>query len=247
MDEKNQGNYQDQDWSPAMVTDEPRSKQRAFPIWIWGCGGGCLLVLALLMGAGFWAVNFVKKNFGPEAAWPVVAEVMPYEGEEPPVDYMATISGAGIVQALQEKFGGDEEALDRLLLQEMVRLDRTEGDGFGELSATVFVFKPGVEKGDRIEHLRTQASELSAGGGEIKDTREVELEFQGRAITATRFTGILDLDDQMREVNQPSQVLEIDVSDGRARPVVLHFKGPEDPTVEELETFFAPFDVWGGQ
>ena len=74
-DQQDQGNHQQQDWSPAMATDMPAERGRAFPIWIWGCGGGCLLTLVLVFGALFWIGNKVYSRIGPEAAWPRVAEL----------------------------------------------------------------------------------------------------------------------------------------------------------------------------
>jgi hypothetical protein len=243
-----EGNHQEQDWHPRMESAVPTQEPggRAFPVWIWGCGGGCLVVLVLLMGAGFWLQSWAQKTFGPEAAWPIVQEVTPY-GPEPPEGYLATIAGIGVLQEMLERFGADTEAIEDLVIEQVVRIDRVIDGDTGEYAATYYIFKPGIGPERRVQELRKVASEYSAGGQEIGETRTVEIDFRGRTVEATRFTGVQDLDSQMRQVNAPREVLEIDLSEGRERPVVVQFGGPEPPTEGELNTFFEPFDVWGGK
>ena len=138
-----QGNYQDQDWSPPMKEDQARARGRAFPLWIWGCGGGCLMVLVIVFGAMFWLGNKMYEQIGPEAAWPVIAEVMPY-GPERPDGYMPMLIDVGNLQGFMTMFPGVSEEdvadIDVPVDQQLIinRIDGTELDQ--SFSATLYIF-----------------------------------------------------------------------------------------------------------
>ena len=243
-----QGNYQEQDWSPQMVTDEPRSAGRAFPVWIWGCGGGCLLMIVLVFGGLFWAGNKFYSLMGPEAAWPQVAKIMPF-GEERPEGYSAIVIDLEVLRGLMDYIPGmSEDELPDMPLQRIITLFRVDedGDAVGNLAATLMVLPPGDLNDEQLEELRAIADELSTGEKTEQEVETLQLTFQGREVTAARYASIASAAQQLQETTGPRQVLEIDLTNGREAPIVLQFSDDEPPTVEELEAFFEPFDVWGG-
>jgi hypothetical protein len=260
MEQKtDQGNFQEQDWHPRMEVEanvrEGRNvgEGRGFPVWIWGCGGCALLVLVMFVGGMVWIGNVAYTAFGPEAAWPALAEVLPY-GEQRPEGYQPMLVDAANLEKLLKRMPGfsDEDLADldipvdqQIYLQRLTGVDDQEIDT--TLGAAIYVFPADTPLERRHEILHQHATELSAGGAEVEELRQVEITFQGRTTAAIRFAGINDFQNSWREVDGPLEILEIDLSGGRQRPVVLHFSGSEQPTEAELEEFFAPFDVWGGK
>lgn len=253
-DQQDQGNHQQQDWSPAMATDMPAERGRAFPIWIWGCGGGCLLTLVLVFGALFWIGNKVYSSIGPEAAWPRVAELMPWsddvEGElVPPTGYQAIVIDLETIQGLIEWVPGaapediPDMPIERILTITQVGPDEEIGDYY----ATIYVLPPGELTDEDLGEVRSLADEWTTGTSEAPTIETVEISFQTRTLEAVRYAGMPNAMAQMQETTGPVQVLELDLTNGRANPVVLQFSGPDQPSVEELEAFFAPFDVWGNR
>lgn len=247
-----EGNHPEQDWHPRMESSVPlqEPRERAFPVWIWGCGGGCLLLLVLFIGGSIWIGNWVTGKVGPEAAWPVIAELMPY-GPEPPEGYQPMIFAADTLEGFLRSIPGmsDEQLADLdLPVEQQIYINRVEGAGIDtSLVGVIYVFPDGTTEERRDEILHQEATELTSGGQKTEPLREVELTFQGRTVTATRFAGINEFQRSFMEVDGPLQILEVDVSEGRERPVVLHLTGPNQPTEQDLQVFFEPFDVWRDQ
>jgi hypothetical protein len=63
------------------------SSSRGVPIWLWGCGGGCLLLIILAVSVGFLGYRWVKEALDPEKIWEKIALVLPYD--ERPADFVA--------------------------------------------------------------------------------------------------------------------------------------------------------------
>ena len=58
----------------------PVKKRGCFlPIWLWGCGGGCLLAIILSIGGGIYCVGKVKNAIDPEAQWAKLDRILPFE------------------------------------------------------------------------------------------------------------------------------------------------------------------------
>lgn len=55
------------------------------PRWLWGCGGCALLLLILVLGAGWWAVDWWQDGTDVESQWERIAEILPYD--EPSQSY----------------------------------------------------------------------------------------------------------------------------------------------------------------
>ena len=63
--------------SASLETEE--KKTRFLPTWVWGCGGGCLLTVALAIGGIFYFNRLVLRGFDPEVQWPKLAKALPFE------------------------------------------------------------------------------------------------------------------------------------------------------------------------
>ncbi|HUR29556.1 MAG TPA: hypothetical protein VM509_15305 [Planctomycetota bacterium] len=61
-------------------------KKRKIPLWIWGCGGGCMFLIGATIVAAVVAKPSVERWIGtlhePDVQWPILAEVLPFD--EPP-------------------------------------------------------------------------------------------------------------------------------------------------------------------
>ena len=69
----------DDDWGDI----QDAGSRSGIPLWLWGCGGGCLLMVILIAGAGFWAVGFVQDAQDPDFVWDRIEEVLPFEQRHP--------------------------------------------------------------------------------------------------------------------------------------------------------------------
>lgn len=83
--------------------------RRGVPGWIWGCGGGCLLMMVLLIGFTVFTFNKLQKAMGPEAAWPVIQSVMPYDEPQPDGLTAYVIDPSAMVRTVGGWFGASEE------------------------------------------------------------------------------------------------------------------------------------------
>jgi len=61
--------------------DEAPAKKRGcfLPVWLWGCGGGCLLAIILSIGGGVYCVGKFQDAIDPEAQWAKLDKVLPFE------------------------------------------------------------------------------------------------------------------------------------------------------------------------
>ncbi|MEO0649463.1 MAG: hypothetical protein AAFZ65_02145, partial [Planctomycetota bacterium] len=239
---------------PEISTDEPRAKQRAFPIWIWGCGGGCLLLMVLVFGGMFFVGNKIYKALGPAAAWPHVAEAMPFEPSEEedggPAGYSAFMVDLAVLEGFIDYLPGmSAEDLPDMPLERIITLFEVDADGdaLSDNTAVLMMLPPGELTEEQLTELRSVADELSTGGEPAGEVETISLTFQGREIEAVRYQATASPAQQLQQTTGPRHVLEVDITNGRAKPIVLQFGGDDAPTVEELESFFAPFDVWGGK
>jgi hypothetical protein len=58
----------------------PVKKRGCFlPVWLWGCGGGCLLAIILSIGGGVYCVGKFQDAIDPETQWAKLDKVLPFE------------------------------------------------------------------------------------------------------------------------------------------------------------------------
>jgi hypothetical protein len=249
----NQPNSNADDFHPPLVNEVHSG--RSFPVWIWGCGGGCLVVLMALMGLFVWGANKVQQHFGPEAAWPVVAEVMPF-GAEPPAGYTATIQDlAEMNQWLRRLPRVDEQMLEDMPLHQQLTVLRTDPQGRFEAEPIEALMMWRLPAGAPPEELDRLANlgPMSPGVGQVTITEAEPVEFtlQGRPVSAPRFAATPQVEKAFVFLNDPSQVLELRWIEGRERPLLVRFQvsggGPELDLPARLQEFLTPFDVWGGR
>lgn len=92
-----------------VLSDAP--PRRGVPGWIWGCGGGCLLLMVLVVGFTVFTFNQLQKAMGPDAAWPVIQSVMPYEEPHPEGLGAYVVDPSAMARKVGGWFGATEEDL----------------------------------------------------------------------------------------------------------------------------------------
>ncbi|MEZ5980154.1 MAG: hypothetical protein R3F34_18340 [Planctomycetota bacterium] len=243
------------------LEDAPPAKG-GVPKWVWGCGGGCLLVMVAVIGFTIWFFNKLMAEIGPEAAWPVVAEVMPY-GPEGSLEDDVEARPAGYVPAIFERdnflvrtFASEEDFEDFpfdafLVITKEPDPSRPKGTG---VNAMLIVFDGLLDK-PVIDFVRDgQVLDEVAKGERIEERSEGRrtLEFQGREID----TFHIEIDPEPGQQNPlmpdgegPEGVLLLDVTGDRQRSVLLMCiaTGEAEASVEEIEAFLRPFRVWDGR
>lgn len=239
---------QDQEWHPQLEDDVHSG--RSFPVWIWGCGGGCLVMLMLFIGVSVWFGDKMMSTFGPEAAWPVIGEIMPY-GEEPPADYSPTLIDPRMITGMVSWVPGiSKEDLDAEVPDmQVIVIDRTENDQRGDFTAMFYRLPLGATEEDKREVMDAPAVSPGAGEVEISGVEALELTLQGRKITGRRFDADSQGPPNPFGSQTAVQVLEIDLSEGRSRPLILQFTSNKKGAVLDgaaLEDFLAPFQLWAG-
>ena len=229
------------------LEDAPPPK-RGVPLWIWGCGGGCLLTLGGFILLTYLGFRSLYSAIGPEKAWPLLAEVLPY-GDEPPEGYEAVVF--------------DSELLaDSRLVGWM--LERAGPGAAGELPqeghrvfavTETFEEKRGAGTGSRLHLWSLPAGQDPAETEppvvfdearflEKQDEETLEVTLQGRTLTARRYTAQGQTLPYAGE--QAQEYLEVDLTGSRDRALLakLISTGDQRADEEELERFLEPFDVW---
>lgn len=206
------------DWADA----EERGTKRGVPSWVfWGCGGGCLLAILVLVGLLVLGGSLLREAFDPEQAWKGVAEVLPHD--QRPAGWVAYGTSRFGVGFFFLRPPGPES----VLIVQRAR-DRAE-----------------------VEALLTPDSPANAGWHWILDgMREHEtgtLELQGREARCLRFTGTFSGFEGGQAVQ--AKVMRVDIS-GAGTPTLLHVVlGPgAGPTADEdVRALLGPFDLWRGR
>jgi hypothetical protein len=234
-----------------MTDPEPRpGPPRGVPTWIWGCGGGCLLSLALLIAATWFGMNQVLSSIGPEKAWPVVAEVLPY-GQEPPPRYRATLidfdalAQRPLVRRLMQGLELDQQEVEALggqqviLLQEEFSSDKPAGTGS---MALLWRLPEGGDVNRVPEPLVFQSGEQAEAS-----QRSLEIELQGRRVGAIAY--VTEGHQSPFAPQGRLEILEVDLTGERSRPLLLKLlsSGEQRADEAELRRFLEPFAVWEGR
>lgn len=246
MSEATQGSPGER-WKAELEEGTPR-RRRGMPMWFWGCGGGCLLTLALFIGGTIWIYSQFRDLVGPERAWPAVAEIMPY-GETPPDGYtptlidQAVLREAPIARWFLEKAGPGEADVFVPVGHRVITIMENPNDDRPAGSGTRLVLWQ-LGPMENVEDYATPGTfdELAAAPRENEE--DVELVLQGKTVSGVRGDIIGQEIPFLGE--QDIQELVIDLSQGRDRPLVLRMiaTGETKATEEELNRFLEPFQVW---
>lgn len=240
-------------WDVELEDAPPKS---GVPVWVWGCGGGCLFALVGVMIFTMWFFNRLRGEIGPERTWPIVQEVMPFTDTAATNEEAVAAAPEGYVCARTPfetiaLLGGGEQSEEGVSLTELIHItpgpDPSMPRGTG-LSAMLFVFD-GVFEGSAIEFASTAFAEFSDAEASRGQER---VPLQGREtdsyhVSLSGVDGMLTFllpgggDDQKMQF--------IDITGDRARSVVLTViaTGEVDVTVEGVEELLLPFDVWAGK
>jgi hypothetical protein len=134
------------------VLADPPSSQMV-PVWAWGCGAGCLLMVLLAIAGTWYIVKVAEREFGPEAAWPMVQEVLPFD-ERPDGYSTFLIPFKGITGFVSRRMGMGEEELAPVADLDVVMLVHPRGD----LMANIMVGRvpEGFEDGGREAGVREE-------------------------------------------------------------------------------------------
>jgi len=211
------------EWSEGLETPRPK---RGVPVWIWGCGGGCLFLIVLLIATGVYVFDRGKKMVDPEIVWANLDEILPYD--ERPTHIKA--SGGSI-------FGGEGYFLiDQRL--ELMAILVVGGDAE-------------QEEFQRLYDGEAQEGTFGLGAAEPQDPQRVEV--QGREVPVvyldmeTPSFPFFDPGEGEASVGD-HPILWACLNPGGGAPVLLlqlmapERDGPAQP--EELAQFLDPFDVW---
>lgn len=207
-----------------VLVDEP--PRRGVPVWIWGCGGGCLLVVLLFIGLTVFMFDRVQKATGPDAAWPALGDLVTVP-EPPPAGLTALLIDP---RALAREFGGIFGASDEQLA----------GFGFGRSILVV------SETDARTALFAVHHADDAAFDGIPAGAETLEFELQGRTVAARRFTPVQRQEDLRLAglaIDQPALAIDLGVR-GDERLVVHLQSRDHGITVDEAREFLAPFDLW---
>ena len=246
MTEERTGDPADR-WKAELEDGGPK-RRRGMPLWFWGCGGGCLLFLALFLGGTIWMYNQFMSTTGPEKAWPALAEVFPY-GDTPPEGYTpnvideALLRDVPVVRWFVEQAGpaaGDvflPEGHRILTILENPSDARPSGSG-----SRVVLWQLGA--GEAVDDYVAPATFNELAGAPRENVETVTIVLQGREIEGERS----DIVGQNLPIigEQDIQELLLNVTAGRPRPLMMRLvsTGEVKATEEELNRILEPFQVW---
>lgn len=254
-------NEQTEDRWDVQLEDAAPAK-RGVPIWVWGCGGGCLFMLVAAIVFTMWFGNKIMTMFGPEAAWPVIAEVMPYTDEGATDEELVAARPPGYTPVLfplsdlASMFGEEGDGFSTsggVLLDSLVFLspgeDPSQPQGSG-LATMIFVFD-GLIEGDPIDWIVTKFE--FEGSSQSADTSRgrVRASFQGREVDTFHMRVEPESSNKMMLPGggDPQGLLLLNATGDRTRTVVIASvaTGELDATIEGLSEQLFPFRVWDGQ
>ena len=210
------------------VDEQKITAKKGIPVWVWGCGGGCLLMLIATIVVVAIGASWISDATDPDVQWPRVAEHLPHE--ERPVVHMIMDNPAGrFIPGL-----------------DMMMQISDPADGYQVMLLV------GDEGNDVIEQMKNAQN---AGLGELGGSRNAEqgtVVLEGHEAPATRYFatgtgGMLD-DDPSRG---PS--IAIDISGNGQKDVLLIVTtvGDEEDelTDERLHEIVSEltYDVWHGR
>ncbi len=202
-------------WSEE-VAEPP--KKKGIPLWVWGCGGGCLLAVIAALAVGVFLFGWVQEAVDPAVVWPKIAEILPFD-EQPPYTVFGWTVGAEIYVMVDEpkEFTGILFPVGELDEQEVAEMDQ--------------LFKGEIEGG-------------AFGVGEMKDTEVLTIDVAGRSCRAVRYASS-GLNIPGIPQNTEAENVLIDLSRDPQRFVLLVLVDPDGEVDQaDIDAFLAPFDPW---
>jgi hypothetical protein len=240
--------------------------KRGVPIWVWGCGGGCLFMLVAAIVFTLWFFNKMAGVFGPEAAWPVIAEVMPYAEDGATEEELVAARPPGYIPGLfpLSRVAGwfpseEEEQVDGLATGDEVALDTivflspgadpSQPAGTG-LATLTFVFD-GLVEGDPLDWIVSEFKLEENDTATASSRGRARASFQGREVDTFHMRVEPDGNNKMMLPGggDPQGLLFVDATGDRTRTVVITCvaTGEVDATLEGLSEQLFPFRVWDGK
>ena len=199
------------------------------PIWVWGCGGGCLLAALVFLAMFVLGFREISSSTDPDALWARVGEYMPFEAR--PDDLVPFgIPFLGVL--------GD---------QELIALNERSGDRL----AVLLVLPAGKEDLRRRAFSEEfEGQQLFMGTWREQETGVIEL--QGRTVTCLRFVAAGDGDlSAAPGFNTGGPSVLIDITGAGPEIVLLRItksaRGEEELSDEEVRELLEPFDVFDGR
>ncbi len=208
--------------SESQFTDEMEGvekKKSGIPFWVWGCGGGCLVMLIILIGIGGYGVSVWGEITDPEQVWPALSEYLPFD-ERPDLDVYGgeTLFGTGFLIADKES-----DVAGILILRS--ESDREVMDSF---------FKGDLETG-------------FMGFGNSKEKNPIMVTIQGQEFQALELVQepfMLPGMGEGQDLPKETQLLLIYFSD-KEEPMMMQLVSKTNSKIEadSIEDFFAPFNL----
>ncbi|QDU83642.1 hypothetical protein Pla163_07410 [Planctomycetes bacterium Pla163] len=236
--------------------------KRGVPIWVWGCGGGCLFMLVAAIVFTMWFGNKLMNMFGPEAAWPVIAEVMPYAEDGATEEELVAARPPGYqpvlfpISQLADMVGAEGEDISAgggVSLDSLVFLspgeDPSQPAGTG-LATMIFVFD-GLVEGDPLDWIVSEFKLEENDTATASSRGRARASFQGREVDTFHMRVEPDGNNKMMLPGggDPQGLLFVDATGDRTRTVVITCvaTGEVDATLEGLSEQLFPFRVWDGK
>jgi hypothetical protein len=167
------------DWSSEGRGLEP--PKRSVPLWVWGCGGGCALVLLVGVILSVFGFRMLRKMGDPELNWAAIGAVLPVV--ERPEDY--------VVWGMPVKFDGVQIWMLQSDSRQVMLFHGAGGDGtedtrrelFGSTASSRADAEPGTlhVQGRELRLLRHRVVPGGSGNGGF--TESLMKSFDGASAT----------------------------------------------------------------
>lgn len=211
------------------VSELAKPPKKRVPVWIWACGGGCLLafVVALLLAA--LSFNFFKKAMDQDAQWERLGQYLPVETRPPGIQIV------GIPFKL--------EGMSMWILTDHGR----------KLQATVLSAEPGADAAKTRDELFDATKEISFMGLGRHDPELGEIEVQGRRLKTLRYTSRSSeseagpLESFLKEMQGASVAVDLAPEGSEALLALILTRQGTNERIEDAQVaeFLAPFRIPG--
>jgi hypothetical protein len=217
------------EWSGEMSELAKPPKKRV-PTWVWGCGGGCLLmvVVALLLAA--YGFKLVKGAADQDAQWARLGKHLPVDARPPGVMIF------GVPFRLQ--------GMSIWSLQ----------DATNKQQAIVFQAPPGPKARESKAELFDATKEVSFMGFGRHGVEVGEVEVQGRRLHCVRYTSMDEdrepgpMDSILKEMQGASIAVDLAPEGSDELLALILTRQGNEARIEDaaLAQFLAPFRIPGG-
>jgi len=210
----------------------PRKKK--VPIWLWFCGGGCLLAVLIAVAALVLLVPAVKKAADPEAQWERLARILPYDHR--PAELKPQMGfGLGLGASMEQVQLEDSRGFQ-------ITVQSHEGASGSQARREMFPAEGAPRFPENVVVMK------------FKDVESGKVEVQGRELPLLRmrmeFAGwMMKLMPKQAEgeLGRMGSMAFIDVTPEGAEGLVLvqvvKLKNPEPVSDEEIRDLLEPFRI----